>query len=548
MKVVIVGGVAGGMSTATRLRRRDESAQIVVLERGEHVSFANCGLPYYVGGVIEERQALLLQTPQSLAARFRIDVRTRHEVVDIDRENRTVRVRDLSTGTESLENYDSLILSPGASPFVPDFPGAEQALRLRDIADVDRMTAAVAGHPRTALVMGAGFIGVEMAENLVERGIKVTLVEMADQVLAPLDPEMAVLVHHRLTERGVDVHLGSRVTAFSDGMATLSSGQDVPADLLVAAIGVRAESGLAVRAGLEVNERGGIVVDDRQRTSDPHIYAVGDAAQKRDFVDGGAAMVPLAQTANRHGRLVADVITGRETHAQPVLGTAIVGVFGLQVAATGWNEKRLRAAGRRFRAIHTHPADHAGYYPGAQGMSLKLLVDPETDAILGAQGVGAAGVDKRIDVIATAMRGQIAASELADLELAYAPQFGSAKDPVNMLGFVADNLASGMTEAVQWHELDAMVAAGAHVLDVRTPGEYAAGAIPGAVLIPVDELRDRLDEVPEGDLIVHCAVGLRGHIAVQILGRHGRAVRHLDGGYRTWRAGQDALSVRVAHR
>ncbi|WP_116115501.1 FAD-dependent oxidoreductase [Austwickia chelonae] len=547
MKVVIVGGVAGGMSTATRLRRRDEHAEIIVLERGEHVSFANCGLPYYVGGVIEDRQALLLQTPQSLAARFRIDVRVRHEVTRIDRPNKTVHLRDLRTGEETTETYDSLVLSPGASPFVPDFPGAEQALRLRDIADVDRMVAAVIGRPRSALVMGAGFIGLEMAENLVERGITVTLVEMADQVLAPLDPEMAVLVHRRLTERGVDVRLGSRVTAFSDGTATLSTGENIPADLLIAAIGVRADSALAVEAGLEVNERGGIVVNDHQRTSDPHIYAVGDAAQKQDFVDGSAAMVPLAQTANRHGRLVADVITGRETHAAGVLGTAIVGVFGLQVATTGWNEKRLRAAGRPIRVIHTHPADHAGYYPGAQGMSLKLLIDAENDAVLGAQGVGAAGVDKRIDVIATAIRGGLRASDLADLELAYAPQFGSAKDPVNMLGFVADNLATGMTDTVQWHELEAAVSAGAQVIDVRTQPEHDAGAIPDALLIPVDELRERLDEIPEGELIVHCAVGLRGHIAVQILAQHGRKARNLDGGYRTWQAGQETFSSRSSH-
>lgn len=537
MKVVIVGGVAGGMSTATRLRRRAEDAQIVVFERGEHVSFANCGLPYYVGGVIAERESLLLQTPQSLAARFRIDVRVRHEVVAIDRDAKAVRVRDLTTGVESTESYDALVLSPGASPFVPDFPGSERALRLRDVTDVDRLSAAVAEGPRHALVMGAGFIGLEMAENLVARGLSVTVVELADQVLAPLDPEMAALVQRRLEEHQVSVRLGVQVVSASAAEATLSDGSVVPADLLVAAIGVRPESALARSAGLEVGPRGGIVVDEQQRTSDPAIFAVGDAAQKRDTVDGEPVMVPLAQTANRHGRLVADVLTGREVASAPVLGTAIVGVFGLQVATTGWNERRLRAAGRAIRVIHSHPADHAGYYPGAAGMSLKLLVDAETDAILGAQGVGGAGVDKRIDVIATAMRGGLTASELADLELAYAPQFGSAKDPVNMLGFIADNMASGMVRTVQWHEVAAAAAAGATVVDVRTRGEQEAGVIPGALLIPVDELRDRLSEIPPGEVVVYCAVGLRGHVATQLLQGRGRSVRNLDGGYRTWSAG-----------
>lgn len=545
MKVVIVGGVAGGMSAATRLRRLDEHAEIVVFERGEYVSFANCGLPYYVGGVITDRNALLLQTPESLAARFAIDVRTCHEVTAIDREAREVQVRDLRTGELLREAYDALVLSPGAAPFVPDFPGADRALPLRNVADVDRMAAAVAGAttgapPRTAVVLGAGFIGLEMAENLVHRGLQVAVVELADQVLAPLDPEMAAIVAARLAERRVTVVTGAQVTSYDGAVAILSDGSTLPADLMVAAIGVRAEGGLAADAGLEVNDRGGIVVDDAQRTSDPRIFAVGDAAQKRDAIDGGPAMVPLAQTANRHGRLVADVITGRDTSAAPVLGTAIVGVFGLQVASTGWNEKRLRAAGRSIRVIHTHPGDHAGYYPGSSQMSLKLLVDADTDAILGAQGVGPAGVDKRIDVIATAMRGGLTGSDLADLELVYAPQFGSAKDPVNLLGMIADNLATGQAATIQWHELDAAMAAGAHLIDVRTGGEFAAGAIPGALNIPVDELRDRLDELPEGELIVHCRVGLRGHVAARLLTQHGRTVRNLDGGYLTWSAGHGA--------
>lgn len=535
MKTVIVGGVAGGMSAATRLRRLDESAEIIVFERSGNVSFANCGLPHFVGGVIEERGALLLQTPASLKARFELDVRTGHEVLSIDRPGKSVRVRNLATGAEFDETYDALVLSPGAAPFVPDFPGADQALRLRNIEDVDAMAAAVAAQPPSGpvVVLGAGFIGLEMAENLTHRGLKVSVVELADQVLAPPDPEMATLVQHRLEANGVSVRTGVQVTSFVEGVATLSDGSALPAGLLVAAIGVRPESSLARDAGLDVNSRGAILVDAHQRTSDPAIYAVGDAVAKVDAIGGGEAMTPLASPANRHGRLVADVIAGRDVSAAPVLGTAIVGVFGLQAAVTGWNEKRAKAEGRPVRIIHTHPANHAGYYPGSQGMSLKLVIDAATDAILGAQGVGENGVDKRIDVIATAMRGGLRASDLADLELAYAPQFGSAKDPVNMLGYIAENLATGTTETIQWHELPDELAKGTQLIDVRTPAEFERGGIPGAVNIPLDDLRLRLAEVEDG-AIVHCQVGLRGHIAARILNQHGLRARNLDGGYRTW--------------
>lgn len=535
-RVVVVGGVAGGMSAATRLRRLDERAVITVFERGGYVSFANCGLPYHVGGVIAERDALLLQTPASLGRRFGLDVRVGHEVVGIDRTARSVRVREVATGREFDEPYDDLILSPGASPIVPDVPGAERARTLRTIEDTDALVAALAAEPRTAVVIGGGFIGLEVAENLVHRGLDVTVVELADQVLAPLDPELAALVADELAGHGVRVATGVSLTAIGPADVVLSTGERLPADLVVAAIGVRPDSRLAADAGLAVNDRGGIVVDDHQRTSDEHIFAVGDAAQKADAVSGGAAMVPLAQTANRHGRLVADVICGRETASRPVLGTAIVRVFGLAAATTGWNEKRLRAAGRPYRAIHAHPGSHAGYYPGAETLHLKLLVDPATDAILGAQGVGRDGVDKRIDVIATAMAGGVTASGLADLELAYAPQFGSAKDPVTMLGFIADNLASGRADSVQWHEVADEQRRGVPVVDVRTPAEFERGHIPGSVNVPVDELRDRLDEVPEGDVIVTCQVGLRGHVAESLLAQHGRHVRNLDGGYLTWSA------------
>ncbi|WP_220181970.1 FAD-dependent oxidoreductase [Rhodococcus sp. AG1013] len=537
VKVVIVGGVAGGMSAATRMRRLDESAEIVVFERGAHVSFANCGLPYYAGGVIEDRDELLLQTPESLGARFRLDVRVRSEVVSIDADARTVTVRDLESGNAYVESYDELVLSTGASPIVPPLPGVERALILRDVEDVDRLVGQMET-ARSAVIVGAGFIGVELAENLRHRDLDVTVVELADQVLAPLDPEMAAPVADRMRENGVNLELGTQLTRIDATTADLADGRTVPADVVVMAIGVRPETALAKMAGLKLGERGGVAVDDQMRTSVPHIFAVGDTVEKHDAIGDSAALIPLANPANRQGRLVADVIAGRPVHARSSSGTAVVGVFGLVVTATGWNEKRLRAAGRPYRAIHTHPQSHAGYYPGAQQMSIKLLVDPETDAILGAQAVGGDGVDKRIDIIATAMAGGLTASDLADLELAYAPQFGSAKDPVNMLGYIADNLRTDSTRTVQWHELDTLVADGASLVDVRTADEFAAGAIPGAVNVPLDELRDRVGELPAGDLVVHCQVGQRGHTAVRLLGQLGRPAANLDGGYRTWDAGR----------
>lgn len=546
-RTVIVGGVAGGMSAATRLRRNDERRDILVLERGEHVSFANCGLPYHVSGTIPERGSLLLQTPESLHERFALDVRTSHEVTAIDRESRVVHVLDRTTGATSTEHYDELVLATGASPVRPPLPGAERALTLRDVADLDAIMAALESGPRTAVVVGGGFIGLELAENLLLAGLSVTVVEAADRVLAPLDPELAVVVEEHLVAHGVAVRTGATVTSIGDDDVVLAASDDaqpeerLAADLVVLAVGVRPESALARAAGIEVDARGAILVDEQQRTSDPAIFAVGDVAAKRDAVSDEPVLVPLAQTANRHGRLVADVITGRDVRVLPVLGTAVVGVLGLTVASVGWNEKRLRAAGRRVRAIHTHPADHAGYYPGAETMSLKLLVDPDTDAILGAQGVGRSGVDKRIDIIATAMRGGLRASDLADLELAYAPQFGSAKDPVNMLGMIADNLASGATESVQWHELVHELEGGATLVDVRGPGEVADGALPKAINIPLDELRERHSEIPAGRVVVSCAVGQRGHTASRLLRQLGfDDVANLDGGYRTWTAGERA--------
>jgi NADPH-dependent 2,4-dienoyl-CoA reductase/sulfur reductase-like enzyme/rhodanese-related sulfurtransferase len=545
-RILIVGGVAGGMSAATRLRRLLEDAEIVVFERGGHVSFANCGLPYYLGGVIDDRSSLLLQTPASLRSRFELDVRVRHEVVAIDRAARTVRVRDLEAGTESDERYDALILSPGANPVRPAIPGSDRMLTLRDIDDVDTAMAALSRAPRTALVLGGGFIGLEMTENLLHRGIAVTLVDRNPQVLTPLDPEMAEPVAARLRAAGVDLRLGAEVVAVGPDTATFADGDTVAADLVIAAIGVRPETTLAVQAGLVLGPRGGIRVDDQLRTSDPAIYAIGDAVEKVDSLSGEQRLVPLAGLANRHGRLVADVIAGTPVVVRDALGTAVVGVLDLTIAVTGWNEKQLRAAGREIRVIHTHPASHTGYYPGAQPMALKLLVDARTDEILGAQGVGRDGVDKRIDVIATAMTGRLTASDLADLELGYAPQYSSAKDPVNMLGYVALNGREGLTPSIQWHELAAELQAGATLIDVRTAGEHRGGAIPGSLNIPLDDLRARIGEIPPGRLIVHCKVGQRGHSAVRLLSQLGREAVNLDGGYLTWSAGTAAATRLVA--
>ena len=540
MKAIIVGGVAGGMSAATRLRRLMPDAEIVVLERGEHVSYANCGLPYHLGGIIADREELLLQTPEGLHTRFGLDVRVRSEVLRIDRERKTVRVRERD-GREYDESYDRLVLSPGAAPVVPPLPGVERALTLRTVTDVDRIVAALDARPRTAVVVGGGFIGLEAAENLVHRGLTVTVIERDAQVMAPLDPEMVAPVHDELRRHGVRLRLGAALAKVLPEAVALADGETIPADLVLMSIGVRPETGLAREAGLTIGERGGILVDAAMRTSDPDIFAVGDAVEKPDAIGDAPTLIPLANTANRQGRLVADAIAGLPVRLGGRIGTGIVRVFGLTVATTGWNEKRLRVAGRPYQAVHTHGASHAGYYPGAEPLSLKLLYDPADGRILGAQAVGGEGVDKRIDVIATAMRGGLTAPELADLELAYAPPYGSAKDPVNILGYVAGNRLAGTEEAAQWHELAELVAAGAAVVDVRAASEYAAGHIPGAVHIPLDELRQRMTELPDGDLVVHCQSGQRSHTAVSLIrpGRAGR-VLNLDGGYRTWQAGTGA--------
>ena len=544
MKIVIVGGVAGGMSAATRLRRIDESAEIIVFERGHYVSFANCGLPYFVGGIISQRSDLLLQTPESLGARFALDVRIDTEVVGIDRAAQTVSVRNVRTGEESVVGYDRLVLAAGASARSGATDSAIPTHTLRTVDDVDHITAVLADSPTaSAVVIGGGFIGLEAVENLVHRGVQVTLVQRGPQIFTPLDPEMAAPVLDRVRERGVDVRLNTIVTGHFGDSVTLSDGTTVTADLVIDASGVRPDVTLAVQAGLRIGDSGGVWVDGTQATSDPLIFAVGDGVEKTDAVNGSGTLVTMAGLANRHGRSVADSIAGTAEQAAPALGTGILGLFDLTVATVGWNEKRLVAAGRAHRIAHTHPTNHAGYFPGSEGMSIKLLIDADTDAILGAQIVGGSGVDKRIDVLAVAMAAGLGASALTRLELAYAPQYASAKDPINQLGYVAANLAQGTSVNLQWHELEAARLHGAVLVDVRSPGEFAAGSIPGALNLSLDELRDRLDELPRVPLIVHCQVGQRGHTAARILMQHGFDVRNLDGGYRTWLAGTSSLVV-----
>jgi NADPH-dependent 2,4-dienoyl-CoA reductase/sulfur reductase-like enzyme/rhodanese-related sulfurtransferase len=534
-RIVIVGGVAGGMSAATRMRRLDARAEITVLERSGHVSYANCGLPYYVGGVIHDQSLLLLQTPESLHRRFRLDVRVHSDVTQVDGASKRVTVTNLDTNEEYVLEYDTLVLSPGASAIIPAISGIERALALRNVEDVERMSLEVAHTPHSAVIIGGGFIGLEIAENLRHRGIATTIVEAATQVLAPLDPEMAQLVADELEAHGVELRLGAAVAVVHDNTVELDSGEIIDAELVIVAVGVRPETSLARGAGLTVGPRGGIVVDDFNRTSDLSIYAIGDAAEKFDALDGSATLVPLANIANRQGRVVADHIAGRKVRPVPTIGTAIVKVFDLTIATTGWNEKRLVADGRSVLAIHTHPFSHATYYPGAKSMALKLMVDATSGAILGTQGVGTEGVDKRIDVIATAMRGELTAPELADLELAYAPPFGSAKDPVNMLGYVAENLLSGLEGTVQWSDVEQLQAAGAQLVDVRTPQEFSDGTIPGAVNIPLDEIHRRMSEIDDHGVIVMCQAGVRGHVASRLLNELGVPVKNLDGGYETWR-------------
>jgi NADPH-dependent 2,4-dienoyl-CoA reductase/sulfur reductase-like enzyme/rhodanese-related sulfurtransferase len=538
LKVVVVGGVAGGMSAATRLRRLNETAEIVVLERSGYVSFANCGLPYHLSGTIEQRSSLMLQTPASLAARFALDVRVKSEVIDINRDAKTVTVRNLEDKTDYVESYDYLVLSPGAAPIMPGQEGAERAMSMRDIEDLDRAMAWLGSKPSTALVLGGGFIGIEVAENLVKRGLSVTLLQRGSQLMKNLDPEMAVMLTTRMKSAGVDVRFNTTAVKFTKKTVTLSSGEEISADVIFSAMGVRPEIGLAQLAGLRIGENGGIWADEEQRTSDPSIFAVGDAAEKKDAISGEPRLATLAGLANRHGHSVANAIAQAPVvPATPALGTSIVTFEGLAAASVGWTETALRAQGRNIRVVHAHPANHAAYYPGAETMRLKLIVDADTDAILGAQGVGGSGVDKRIDVIATAMFAGIPASSLAQLELAYDPQHGSAKDPINMLGYINRNVAEGFTHTIEWHQLEEFRSAGWEVLDVRTTGEHKFGAMPDSLNIPLDTLRENLDELRGKKIVVHCQVGQRGHTAARILAQEGIDVVNLNGGYLTWKAG-----------
>lgn len=542
MKLLIVGGVAGGASAAARARRLSEDAEIVLFERGPDVSFANCGLPYYLGGQIASRDKLLVVTPERLRERFKLDVRTRSSVEGIDRAAKTVRVRDLATGREYEEGYDKLILATGAAPIRPPLPGIDLpgVFTLRNLQDVDRIKERIDRRVRQAVAVGAGFIGLELAENFVRRGIATTVVELQDQVLPPLDREMTTPIAGHLAEKGVALLLGESAEAFEPSTAGLTvrlkSGRTLPAQLVVLGVGVRPENKLAVAAGLEVGPRGGIRVNEHLQTSDPDIYAVGDAVEVKDFVTGEPAQVPLAGPANRQGRLAADHVFGRQARYRGTQGTAIVRVFDRTAAMTGASEKTLRRAGRPYRKVYVHPTHHAGYYPGAEGMTLKLLFDPEGGRVLGAQAVGGAGVDKRIDVLSVAIQAGMTVFDLEEMELAYSPQYGSAKDPVNMAGFVAGGLLRGDHPQV---DVEAVLAAPPGerlvLVDVRTPQEYAGGHIPGAVNIPVDQLRCRLGELPRGgEIAAYCQVGQRGYLATRILLQAGFSAVNVGGGYTTY--------------
>ena len=557
MKVVIVGGVAGGASAAARIRRLDEHAQIVMIERSGYVSYANCGLPYYVGGVIVDRDELTLQTPESFWDRFRIDVRVRQEVTAIDPEGKTVTVHALDSGKFYTETYDKLILAPGAKPTVPALSGvdSERVFTLRTVEDTLRIRRFIEEEkPKTTVLAGGGFIGLEMAENLHDLGIQVDVVEMANQVMAPLDFSMAAIVHRQLTDKGVGLHLEDGVSRFEekDGGVTvhLRSGKQIATDMVLLSIGVRPETKLAKDAGLAIGERGGIAVNDYMQTSDADIYALGDAVEVRHLVTGQPALIPLAGPANKQGRIVADnIVFGNKKKYPGSIGTSIAKVFDLTVAAAGANAKLLQQNNIPYISSYTHGASHAGYYPGAVPLSIKILFAPENGKLLGAQIVGFNGVDKRIEMLAQVIQRGGTVHDLAELEHAYAPPYSSAKDPVNMAGFVAENILNKKSRIIQWREL-AELPADTIRIDVRTHDEYKLGTIPGFINIPVDELREHLDELPkEKPIVVTCAVGLRGYLAYRILVQNGfKHVRNLSGGYKTWSVATAPIKEIVSHK
>jgi len=542
MNLLIVGGVAGGASAAARARRLSEDAHIVLFERGPDVSFANCGLPYYLGGEIAERDKLLVVTPDRLRRRFNLDLRVRTSVEAIDQAAKKVRARDLVSGREYEETYDKLILAPGAAPLRPPLPGIDLPgiFTLRNLQDVDLIKERLDGGIRQAVVIGAGFIGLELVENFVRQGIAITVVELQDQVLPPFDKEMTTPIAQELAGKGVSLLLGQSAEAFEPGpdalTVRLKSGQRLPAQLVVLGVGVRPENKLAVEAGLEVGPRGGIRVNEHLQTSNPDIYAVGDAIEVKDFVMGEPTQVPLAGPANRQGRIAADHIFGRAARYRGTQGTAIVRVFDRTAAMTGASEKVLKRSNRPYRKVYVHPTHHAGYYPGAEAMTLKLLFDPQTGRVLGAQAVGGAGVDKRIDVLAVAIQAGMTVFDLEEMELAYSPQYGSAKDPINMAGFVAGGLLRGDHPQVNVEQfLAAPASERPFLLDVRMPQEFAKGHIPGAVNIPVDDLRSHLGELPnDREIAAYCQVGQRGYLATRILRQTGFSAVNVGGGYKTY--------------
>lgn len=561
-KIVIIGGVAGGASAAARARRLSEDAEIIMFERGPFVSFANCGLPYHIGGDIQERSKLLLQTPESFLARFNVDVRVMNEVVSINRQDKTVTVKNLLDGSEYQESYDFLLLSPGAGPVVPPIPGIDNPLThsLRNIPDMDRIIKTIETNKvEHATVVGGGFIGLEMMEAFHQLGVKTTLVEMADQVMTPVDREMAGFAHAEIREKGIDLRLGVALSSVEfvanqsvanaeageddthqhlQGKLTLSlnNGDQLDTDILIMAIGVRPETKLAQEAGLQIGALGGIYTNEYMQSSDPSIYAVGDAVEEKDFVTGEQTLVPLAGPANRQGRMAADNMLGRQETYQGTQGTAICKIFDLAVASTGKNEKQLKRENIAYEKVYVHTASHASYYPGAETVSFKMLFDPATGKILGAQAVGKDGVDKRIDVMAVAQRAGMTVEQLQHLELTYAPPYGSAKDVINQAAFVANNIIKGDATAIHFDEIDNL-SENQVLLDVRNPGELeSVGFIEGAINIPVDQLRQRMNELPKDkEIVIYCQVGLRGNVAYRQLVNSGFKARNLLGGYRTYK-------------
>lgn len=540
-KVLIVGGVAGGASAAARLRRLDETADITIFERGGSVPFANCGLPYYVGGVIADRDALLVQTPESLYRRFRINVKIHHEVISIDRKRKQIAVKNLITDKQFIEDYDVLILSPGAKAIVPPIPGIESidCFALRSMEDVDKITSYISmNKPRKALVIGCGLVGLEIIENLVDIGIDVTGVARNKQIMSALDYEMAVPIQNHLRQKGVKLLLNNEVKAFENGEAIMRNGEKAAFDFVITSLGVVPNSNLAKEAGLALGVQDTIVVDDHMRTSDEKIYAVGDVVQVRDFVTGQPAFKPLAGPANKQGRCAADNICGIPSTYKGTLGSAIVKVFDLTVGLTGSNEKNLKKAEIPYHVCWLHPASHATYYPGAKVITLKVIFHKETGLILGAQAVGEEGVDKRIDVLSTAIRAGMTIRDLQEIELTYAPPFSSAKDPINMAGYIGANIMDGYNPPLNWYEVDELDREEGLLLDVRTPEEFFAGNIRGSLNIELDELRERITELPENKekrIYIYCRAGLRGYIAVRILQQYGyKNVYNLGGGWLTY--------------